>query len=201
MQLSLFLVAGVSVCQAAFLSQFNDVTHRSAVAVGWDPVENVTAPFALHARMVNKTEGGLLNAVMMRISADINGTVWTWADVPSPLPWLPTAQYQLELRPFTWNGSDQPDSSKAPLYTRSSFFSIAPQNNTLEPPPSDGRDHGNGNKSAPEPQNRTLGIALGLAFGIPAIIGTCFLIHVWRKRQLKLAEEKRWQRRYDFVID
>ncbi|KAF2965552.1 hypothetical protein GQX73_g8031 [Xylaria multiplex] len=99
---------------ASFHNSFNGVAQHSDLLLEWDPVDAMGQPLVIHARLLNVTGDYKVNTFETDISSEfappekglcvvdnnaagLTGDSFLWKDLPSPLPFLPTATYELQV--------------------------------------------------------------------------------------------------------
>jgi len=70
---------------------------------------------------VTQTSKGLIKRQIAHLSS---GTSYIWENIPYPLPYAPTGDYVVEIRPSVWNSSAEPDTLNVPMVVKSTFFRI-----------------------------------------------------------------------------
>lgn len=188
-----FLVAR---CIAGFTNAFDGITIGSSVALTWDAVDPQHYPLRITAQVIDKNGDGFsANAYRVNITTGASGTSYLWAGAPYPLRWVPSGLYQLELRPMSWTGDDVPLLAKSPFFNIDSGNAVQTDEPSDEPtPPADPPgDDG-------PVISRAAAIGLGVAVGVPAVVGALVVGWCVWKRQQKAATEKRRLKRSEFVI-
>ncbi|KAK3906196.1 hypothetical protein C8A05DRAFT_40997 [Staphylotrichum tortipilum] len=180
--------------RAGFTNSFDGITVGASVTLTWDAVPPQQEPLVITAQVIDKGVGGFrANGYRVNITTTATGTSHLWAGAPYPLREIGGGLYQLELRP-AGSGSG----GETPLLAKSPFFSIsapgAPAGSKGNGGGSDGGGGGNGAISKP------VAIGLGVAVGVPSVVGTAVVLWCLRKRHRKASLEKRRLKRAEFVI-
>ncbi|KAK3327817.1 hypothetical protein B0T19DRAFT_174829 [Cercophora scortea] len=130
--------------------------------------------------------------------AGISGNSFSWTTLPYPLRWIQSGMYQLELRPSTWAGGEQPVLAKSSFFTIEEAVAVTdPSSSSPSPSPTSvtpPENNGSGIK-------KQLAIGLGVALGIPSLIGLGFVSWCLRRRHRRAALVKRRLKRSEFVIN
>ncbi|OIW28916.1 hypothetical protein CONLIGDRAFT_681851 [Coniochaeta ligniaria NRRL 30616] len=195
--LLLGLLFSIPHCAADFTGvSFDHITESGSLNLTWDNtgLDADSFPLAITISLINQTGSGVFG-VKTNLSSSVNTTSYLWQGLPYPAPYLPTAQYQVEIIFSRANASNVQS-----VVARSPFFLIhqAPQpvdssaSDTSEEPASEGLRQGGLTKNT----SIAIGVVVGV-FSIMAlgIVGWCF-----RRRQRRAREEARRRKRMEFVI-
>ncbi|KAH8905632.1 hypothetical protein BR93DRAFT_929902 [Coniochaeta sp. PMI_546] len=195
--LLLGLLSSVPHCTADFIGvSFDRIIENGSLNLTWDNtgLGADSFPLVVAISLINQTESGAFG-VKTNLSSSVNTTSYLWQGLPYPAPYLPTAQYQVEIRSAQVNTSNIHS-----VVARSPFFLI---HQALQPTVSSPADTNDGSASeTPRPgslsRNASIGIGVvASVFSIMAlgIVGWCF-----RRRQRRAREETRRRKRMEFVI-
>ncbi|KAK1771179.1 hypothetical protein QBC33DRAFT_597861 [Phialemonium atrogriseum] len=183
-------------CRADFTTTFEDVTQGSVLALAWGDVDPDSLPLIIGVSLINKTEDGSAYGVKINISTTVTDSSFLWPNVPYPVAYIPTAMYQVEVRPSHWKGDQQP------VLARSPFFTIGPSHPEGQPGTSPSPDDPQPTQpgSSPHP-NRRLAVALAVGIGLPSLVAGVLVGWCVRRRRRRAAEALRRRRRMEFVIN
>ncbi|SPN97763.1 uncharacterized protein DNG_01276 [Cephalotrichum gorgonifer] len=191
-----------------FITPFEGVVEGGKLELTWERLPAEALPFYISGRVFNTTEVGI-TSFQANLTTNLSTSSFTWSDIPYPLPYIPTAHYELELVPLRpSNHSTSSNQSTSSATAKSPLFSIAPSSS--EPPPKNSpRPPGPAPTPTEEkkvskssgPGTNAIIAAVCVGLGIPILIaaGVC----VWwtrRHRQRAKYEENR-RRRYETIID
>ncbi|KAI0019333.1 hypothetical protein F4780DRAFT_780557 [Xylariomycetidae sp. FL0641] len=203
---------------AGFMNSFGNMTQGSDLQLRWAAGDSAASPsIVVYTRLLNRTGDHTANSLELNITVQSNTTTsYLWENVPSPLPYLETAMYEVEVRPQQWTDAG----SRAPVFAASSFFSIAEAHDDElsddeETDDSDTDDEPSTsitNVSVPIASSKPMGsshsgaginnnaaIAAGLI--APVIVALAVFGLIWvQRRQRKMLEQKRKQRE-ELTID
>ncbi|KAL8392056.1 hypothetical protein RB595_002311 [Gaeumannomyces hyphopodioides] len=185
---------------AEFTRTFSGLTKAADLALGWDGVDARYMPLTIHAVVVNRTGNeNRANVFRRNLAVGINGTSWVWKNMPSPLPYLATGQYQVEIR--TETQANATAGSVPPVLPKSPYFSIlevkstqptgSPGGATSPSPASDGGGR---------PSSKTISLAAGIVVTLVILLlaGTGCLC--WRRRYMRAKSAKKRENKFDVVI-
>ncbi|KAI0388620.1 hypothetical protein F5Y17DRAFT_190821 [Xylariaceae sp. FL0594] len=82
-----------------FLNDLRNVTQNTDILLQWGPSATDEFPLQLQARILNRTGDYEIKVEEKVIATGLAANSYIWKDLPSPLPYLSTATYQLEVRP------------------------------------------------------------------------------------------------------
>ncbi|KLU86740.1 hypothetical protein, variant [Magnaporthiopsis poae ATCC 64411] len=117
----LFLLAAPSYA-ADFIRTFTGITKGADLALQWDGIDARYMPLTIHVVVVNRTdEENRANVFKRNLAVGVNGTSWVWRDMPSPLPYMATGLYQVEIRP---EAQANATTGNAPTFPKSPYFSL-----------------------------------------------------------------------------
>ncbi|KXX81782.1 hypothetical protein MMYC01_202995 [Madurella mycetomatis] len=197
---TLVLSAAAGLCSAAgFTNSFGAITSGSGIQLTWDDVAAEHFPLCITAQLIERSgeDGYGANAYRVNITTTASGTSYLWTSVPYPLRWIPSGLYQLELRPSSSTGEDTPLLAKSPFFSISESGTVGDSSGEDPPQPT---LVGYGSEVA-SGVSKPLAIGLGVAIGIPSIVGLAVVSWCFRKRQRRAAMEKRKLKRSEFIID
>ncbi|KAI0474385.1 hypothetical protein F4859DRAFT_514917 [Xylaria cf. heliscus] len=187
---------------ASFYHTFDDVTQHTDMLLQWDHANAADYPLVIHARVLNKTNDLEVNTIEADVATGLTNDSFLWRDLPFPLPFLPTAMYELwVLRqppagdampglvvasspPFTILSQDEDDNND--------WQTTANETATDSPEPTHS-SHWNGRP------NSSTAIAAGLV--VPFVVGISITAFLCMQRRQKRIREERRKERAGLVID
>ncbi|KAK5628788.1 hypothetical protein RRF57_004503 [Xylaria bambusicola] len=185
---------------ASFYTGFGGLRQHADLLLEWEPAEAADYPLALHVRVFNATSDHIVNTFETDIATGLTEDSFIWNDLPSPLPFLSSATYQLQVvRQLPAGGT-----MSGSVITLSTPFSILPESK-------DGNDDNNRvwptTTNAPEPANShtshrpdsNTAIAAGLV--VPFVVGISVFVFICMQRRRKKTLEERRKERQTLVID
>ncbi|KAI1812906.1 hypothetical protein GGS20DRAFT_511104 [Poronia punctata] len=163
---------------ASFRTDFSNVTRNTDLLLQWD-ISNVTEyPVKLQVLIVNKTSEHEANVIEVVIATGLTNNSYLWREIPLPLPFLPTAEYELRVRPQEGRG---------PILASSPLFEIAPaggsESNTTGAPKSPSASHTGGHHDS------SAAIAAGVVVPLVVLIAVVVFLYMQR-RQTRIAEAR-----------
>ncbi|KAI0973867.1 hypothetical protein F4678DRAFT_389231 [Xylaria arbuscula] len=205
---------------ASFHNSFNNVTLHDNLLLEWDHADATDYPLVVHVQVLNITSDHKVNTFETDISSESgayksspclidNSTAgltddsFLWNDLPYPLPFLPTATYEIQvLRQIkAVNKVSDPIAS-------STTFAILPENEdtndnsgwqtTNSTSTSDPSESAISAHSDRRPSNSTT-LAAGLV--VPIIVGISVVVFLCMYRRRKRTLEERRKERQTLVID
>ncbi|KAI0420678.1 hypothetical protein F5X98DRAFT_14493 [Xylaria grammica] len=188
---------------ASFHNSFDGIARHTDLLLEWDHVNETDYPLVIHARVFNVTSDHKVNAFETDISTGLSNDSFLWRDLPSPLPFLPTATYELQvLRQY--QGDDVSD----PVVAFSPPFSISPGdedkgNNSdwqtsMNGTTSDPAGSANSSYSDSHPDSSA---AIAASLVVPLIVGISLFVFLCMERRRKRVLEERRKERDALVID
>ncbi|KAI1421108.1 hypothetical protein F5Y12DRAFT_718807 [Xylaria sp. FL1777] len=206
---------------ASFHNSFSDIRRNTDLLLEWDRVNATDYPLVIHVRALNITSDHKVNTFETDISSEsgiadegsrvidnstagLTDNSFLWRGLPSPLPFLSTATYDLQILCQPQVG----DTTSELVIASSTPFAILPEegdgddsggwqttiNGTAsDPPESENSSHSDGRP------NSSTAIAAGLV--VPLVVGiSVFVFLRVRKRRKRTLEERR-KERATLVID
>ncbi|KAI0530032.1 hypothetical protein GGR58DRAFT_525399 [Xylaria digitata] len=189
---------------ASFRNGFNGVTQHTDLLLEWDLGDAMDHPLVIHARVLNVTGDHKVNTFETDISTGLASDSFLWRDLPSPLPFLPTATYELQVlrqgqvgdifsdlviassTPFAILMEDGGGNDDSDWQTGINGAPSEPSKPTDLP-----HSHGNPDSSA--------AIVPGLV--VPLVLGISIYVLLCMQRRRKRALEERQKARETLVID
>ncbi|KAK4168876.1 hypothetical protein QBC43DRAFT_82260 [Cladorrhinum sp. PSN259] len=199
---------------ADFTNSFDGITAGSDVTLTWPASsssitqDTKTALLCVTAQVIDRGEdegSNKANVYKANVTTTATGNEYTWSGVPYPLRRIKNGLYQVEVRDCS-SGAGTQQQAPGTVLVKSAFFSVEEKAAVVSSPPDTSTTTSPGGEekkksSGPPAINKTaLGIGLGVAIGVPSIAGLAVVGWCFRKRQRRAAEERRWQRRREFVI-
>ncbi|KAB5535085.1 hypothetical protein GE09DRAFT_348885 [Coniochaeta sp. 2T2.1] len=195
--LALGLCSQIKRCVADFTGvSFDRITEGDSLDLTWDSsgLERDSFPLVITVSLINQTDSGVYG-VKTNLSTIVNTTSYVWQGLPYPAPFLPTAQYQVEIRSLLAGSSNGQS-----VVARSPFFAVRPALQTDAFPPADAGDEPAPDSPGHRGLSRNASIALGVVVGAFSLMGVGVVVWGFRRRQRRLREAKRRQKRLAFVI-
>ncbi|KAJ9142228.1 hypothetical protein NKR19_g7297 [Coniochaeta hoffmannii] len=175
---------------------FDRITESGPLSLTWDN-DGLSAdsfPLVVAVSLINQTDSGVYG-VRTHLSESVNTTSYLWQGVPYPAPYLPTAQYQVEVR----SQEASPSNGQTVVVARSPFFYIHPAQqfssspgDTSDEPASEPPRHGG--------LSRNASIAIGVVVGVFSVMALGIVTWCFQRRQRRAREERRRRKRMEFVI-
>lgn len=196
-------MAGVSL--AGFITPFTEVEHGQRLEVSWERLAAEDLPVYILGKVFNATDSGV-NMFQTNISTDLTDSAFMWTNIPYPLPYIPGAQYELEVisqKPS--DGIDDDDDESAPTLAKTDLFTIGRGGDSS----SDGRRPTFDPLGQPEqseephvgPSTVVIVAAVCVSLGIPILIAIGFWFWCMRRQRKRLQYEETRRRRYDTIIE
>ncbi|KAI1365763.1 hypothetical protein F5Y08DRAFT_167164 [Xylaria arbuscula] len=188
---------------ASFQTNFSRITQHTDLLLEWEAVKATDYPLALHLSVFNVTDDQRVNTFEADIATELTGNSFLWNDLPSPLPFLPSATYELHLLRQVSLENPEPGA----VITSSAPFNISSeieggdddrgwQTATSEPASTPSKP---ANPNASEHSNNSTAIAAGLV--VPFVVGiSIFVLTRMQRRRKKILAERRKERQ-TLVID
>ncbi|GAW13019.1 hypothetical protein ANO14919_023950 [Xylariales sp. No.14919] len=206
--------------RASFHNSFDGIARQTDLLLEWDHVNETDYPLVIHARVFNVTSDHKVNAFETDISSELSASEkglrvidnsiaglsndsFLWRDLPSPLPFLPTATYELQvLRQY--QGDDVSDL----VIAFSPPFSISPGDEdkgdnsgwqtSMNGTTSDPAGSANSSYSDSHPDSSA---AIAASLVVPLIVGISLFVFLCMERRRKRVLEERRKERDALVID
>ncbi|KAL8363088.1 hypothetical protein RB601_009060 [Gaeumannomyces tritici] len=186
---------------AEFTQTFSGLTKDADLALEWGGIDVRYTPLTIHAVVVNRTgDENRANVFRRDLAVGIQGTAWVWKSMPSPLPYLATGQYQVEIRTEaranTTAGSAPPLLPKSPYFSIMKVKSLQPTGNPGAALPSPASDSGGSGR----PSNKTISLAVGIVVTLVVLLLAGASCLCWRRRYLRAKRTKKRENKFDVVI-
>lgn len=200
------LACAITSARAAFTNSFDGLTHGRRVEVSWDKLSAGDQPAYLSGRIFNETENGVVS-FQANLSIGITDTTFSWINAPYPLPYMPTAQYELELLPENPPAASDGASNGQTSLAKSDLFYIihssseedgGSRNPTVitEPHPTT-----EPTKSRGGPSTAIIIVAVCVGLGVPILAGIGVWIWCMRRERRRRQYEESRRIRYQTIID
>lgn len=151
-----------TIARAEFTVDFEQgLEEGKNVLLEWEPVDASFRPLVLFGQLFNQTERGGMISISQNITCErapkkvsvvggtqhahyacflavgINASSYLWMNVPSPLPFYPTASYVVQLLPQNQvgNPTDGGQQLQAPVLAQSPMFPVLPRGSVGVPDP------------------------------------------------------------------
>ncbi|KAI0913872.1 hypothetical protein F4823DRAFT_640405 [Ustulina deusta] len=184
---------------ASFHTNFNDIRRHTDLLLEWDLADAIDYPLVIHVRVLNTSSDHKVNTFDTDISTGLTEGSFLWNDLPSPLPFLSTATYELQVLRQQRAGDIMSDL----VITSSTPFTIGDDNNsgwqtTINETASDSPESANSSHSDGRPNSSTA-IAAGLV--VPLVVGISVFVFLRMQRRRKRTLEERRKEREVLVIN
>ncbi|KAK0745224.1 hypothetical protein B0T21DRAFT_359267 [Apiosordaria backusii] len=201
------LIARVEAAQALaaeFTNSFDGFGNGGSVGLTWEGVKPEFFPLSITAQVIDKgegEEGGRVTVYRVNVTAAATGSSYVWTNMPYPLRWIKTGLYQLELKPSTWTDGEAPVLARSPFFSVGEYVAPAPR-----PSESSSLQPGGVSQGDKEPSgggggvSKPVAIGVGVAIGVPSLVGLVVVGWFFRRKQQRAKAEKRRLKRSEFVI-
>ncbi|KAI0509452.1 hypothetical protein F5B22DRAFT_331792 [Xylaria bambusicola] len=184
---------------ASLQNSFGGLRQHADLLLEWEPAGATDYPLVLHVRVFNATSDHTVNTFETDIATGLYRDSFMWNDLPSPLPFLPSATYQLQIGRQLPAGDIMSDF----VITSSSPFSILPESEDENDdsrvwPTTTGASESANSETSQHPDSSTA-IAAGLV--VPFVVGISVFVFICMQRRRKRTLEERRKERQTLVID
>ncbi|KAI0426567.1 hypothetical protein F5Y09DRAFT_351102 [Xylaria sp. FL1042] len=191
---------------ASFHNDFTDIRRHTDLLLEWDHADATAYPLVIHVRVLNTTSDSKVNIFETNISIGLIDDSFLWIDLPSPLPFLATATYEVQVLPQKEIGnilSGLIIASSTPFFilpesededgSDGSGWQITINGTASQPPGSANSSHSDGR------HNKSTAIATGLV--VPFVVGVSVFVLLRMQRRRKRTLEERRKERETLVIE
>ncbi|KAI0206948.1 hypothetical protein F4808DRAFT_14838 [Astrocystis sublimbata] len=188
--------------RSSFDNSFDNITQHTNVLLKWSSNTTDYYPLVIRTRVLNRTGNRGVNAIEEDIATGLMNDSFLWEDLPSPLPFIPTATYELRVlrqeqaedaisglavassQPFAILAQDRYDDNQQTATNETKDDSSEPTNPVH-------LDEG--------PNNNSTAIAAGLV--VPVVLGVSVSVFLWMRQRRKRVQAVRRKERAELVID